>query len=221
MMFQILLVHHNLDVMHIEKNICESIIGTLLNVKGKSKDDLKSHMDLEDMKIMNELYPEMRGTRFYLPAAPHTLTKTKKKFFCERLAPLKLPNGYNSNIRNCISLEECKIMDLKFHDCHILLQQLLSVELRGLLPKGPRNAIFRLCAFFNEICQRVINRNRMEQLEEDVAETMCMLEKYFSFSFFDIMVHLTIHLGRKARLCGPVQYRWMYPFERLFPTIFS
>lgn len=28
------------------------------------------------------------------------------------------------------------------------------------------------------------------------------------------MVHLTIHLAREASLCGPVQYRWMYPFER-------
>ena len=120
-MFQTLIVHHNLDVMHIGKNICESIIGTLLNVKGKSKDGLKSRMDLEDMKIRNELYPEMRGTRFYLPAAPHTLTKIKKNFFCERLAHLKLPDGYSSNIRNCISLEECKIMGLKSHDCHVLL----------------------------------------------------------------------------------------------------
>ena len=214
-------MRHNLDVMHIEKNICESIIDTLLNVKGKSKDGLKSRMDLEDMKIRNELYPEMRGTRFYLPAAPHTITKTEKKIFCERLAHLKLPDGYSSNIGNCISLEECKIMGLKSHDCHVLLQQLLSVGLRRLLPKGPRNAIFQLCAFFNEICQRVIDRNRLEQLEEDVVETMCMLERYFPPSFFDIMVYLTIHLGREARLCGPVQYRWMYPFERLFPTIFS
>ena len=112
-------------------------------------------------------------------------------------------------------------MGLKSHDCHVLLQQLLLVGLRGLLPKGPRNAIFRFCAFFNEICQRVIDRNILEQLEKDVAETMCMLERYFPPSFFDIMVHLTIHLGWEARLCGPVQYGWMYPFERLFPTIFS
>ena len=33
-------------------------------------------MDLEDIEIRNELYPEMRRTRFYLPAAPHTLTST-------------------------------------------------------------------------------------------------------------------------------------------------
>jgi hypothetical protein len=171
-MFQTLLVCHNLDVMHIEKNICESIIGTLLNVKGKSKDGLKSHMDLENMKIRNELYSEMRGMRFDLPVAPHMLTKIEKKFFCQRLAHLKLPDGYSSNIGDCISLEKCKIMDLKSYDCHVLLLQLLSVRLRGLLPNGPRKAIFQLCAFFNEICQRVIDRNRLEQLEEDVAETM-------------------------------------------------
>ena len=29
-----LLVRHNLDVMHIEKNVCESLIGTLLNIPG-------------------------------------------------------------------------------------------------------------------------------------------------------------------------------------------
>ncbi|XP_022846332.1 uncharacterized protein LOC111369080 [Olea europaea var. sylvestris] len=99
------------------------------------------------------------------------------------------------------------------------MQQLLSVALRGLLPKGPRNSIFKLCSFFNEICQGVVDRNKVEILEEDVAETLCMLERYFPPSFFDIMVHLTIHIGREVRLCGPVQYRWMYPFERYMKVL--
>ena len=34
-------LRRNLDVMHIEKNICDSIIGTLLNIEGKTKDTLK------------------------------------------------------------------------------------------------------------------------------------------------------------------------------------
>ncbi|WVZ25829.1 hypothetical protein V8G54_004373 [Vigna mungo] len=33
-------------------------------------------------------------------------------------------------------------------------------------------------------------------------------------SFFDSMEHLPIHLPYEAILGGPVQYRWMYPFER-------
>jgi hypothetical protein len=29
-------LRHNLDVMHIEKNICDSILGTLMNIPGKT-----------------------------------------------------------------------------------------------------------------------------------------------------------------------------------------
>ena len=28
------------------------------------------------------------------------------------------------------------------------------------------------------------------------------------------MLHLSVHLVREVRLCGPVYFRWMYPFER-------
>ena len=30
-------VRHCIDIMHVEKNICDSIIGTLLNIKGKTR----------------------------------------------------------------------------------------------------------------------------------------------------------------------------------------
>ena len=36
-----LVLRHNLDVMHIEKNICDIIIATLVNIEGKTKDTLK------------------------------------------------------------------------------------------------------------------------------------------------------------------------------------
>jgi hypothetical protein len=42
-------LHHNLDVMHIEKNICESILGTLMNIEGKTKDTVKARKDLQLM----------------------------------------------------------------------------------------------------------------------------------------------------------------------------
>jgi hypothetical protein len=34
-------LRHNLDVIHIEKNICEYLIGTILNIPGKTKIQLK------------------------------------------------------------------------------------------------------------------------------------------------------------------------------------
>ena len=36
----------------------------------------------------------------------------------------------------------------------------------------------------------------------------------FPPSFFDIMVHLVVHLVREIRFCGPIYMQWMYPFER-------
>ncbi|XP_020258863.1 uncharacterized protein LOC109835292 [Asparagus officinalis] len=213
-----LLLRYNLDVMHIEKNICESIISTMLH-SGKSKDGINARKDLEDIGIRKGLHPEQRGSRLYLPPAPHTFSRSEKKRFCKRLYDFKGPDGYCSNIGNCITLEDCKIMGLKSHDYHVLMQQLLAVAIRGLLPKEPRKAILRLSRFFNRLCQRAIDREKLLDLENEIIETLCQLERFFPPSFFDIMVHLPVHLAREARLCGPVHFHWMYPFERYMKTL--
>nr|GFC15297.1 hypothetical protein [Tanacetum cinerariifolium] len=59
-------VRHCLDVMHIEKNVCESLIGLLLNIAGKTKDGVNVQNDMEDMGIRPELaakvIPGKRGS---------------------------------------------------------------------------------------------------------------------------------------------------------------
>jgi hypothetical protein len=50
-----MMVHHAIDVMHVEKNMCEALIGTLLDIPGKIKDTLNARMDLEEMKLRNDL----------------------------------------------------------------------------------------------------------------------------------------------------------------------
>lgn len=47
-----------------------------------------------------------------------------------------------------------------------------------------------------------------------VAEAMCVLEKYFPLTFFDISIHLVVHLTDEALICGPTGDQWMFPFER-------
>ena len=32
------LIHHKLDVMHIKKNVFDNLVGTLLNIEGRTKD---------------------------------------------------------------------------------------------------------------------------------------------------------------------------------------
>ena len=54
----------------------------------------------------------------------------------------------------------------------------------------------------------------LENLEKDIALTLCELEKIFPPSFFTVMVHLVMHLAKEAKFGGLVHYRWMYPIER-------
>ena len=45
------LIRHNLDIMHIKKNVCDSIIGTLLNISRKTKDSIASCLDLVEIGV--------------------------------------------------------------------------------------------------------------------------------------------------------------------------
>ncbi|XP_073226306.1 uncharacterized protein [Cicer arietinum] len=119
-----------------------------------------------------------------------------------------------SNVKSLVSMKDLKLVGLKSHDCHILMQQLLPVALRGILPKKVREVLTRLCLFFNAICSKVIDPQKLNELENEAVIILCQLEMYFPPSFFDIMVHLIVHLVREIKLCGPVYLRWMYPFER-------
>ncbi|KAL4016784.1 hypothetical protein IC575_024441 [Cucumis melo] len=214
-------VRHCLDVMHIEKNVLMNIIGTLLNIPGKSKDGLSARLDLVEMNIRPELAPVSDESRTYIPAACYTLSREEKVSICRTLSDLKAPEGYSSNFRSLVSLENLTLSGLKSHDCHVLMQQLLPIAIRGVLPNNVRVAITRLCSFFNAICSKTLRISDLDKLQQDVVETLCLLEKYFPPSFFTIMVHLCVHLVREAKLCGPIYLRWMYPFERYMKMLKS
>ncbi|BBH07141.1 hypothetical protein Prudu_018990 [Prunus dulcis] len=203
-------VRHALDVMHIEKNVCDSIIGTLLEIPGKNKDGIAARLDLLNMGVKTDLQPKYGERRTRLPPGPWNLSRAEKR---------EVPEGYSSNIKNLVSLQDSRLLGLKSHDCHTLMQQLLPVAIRSVLEKPARYAITRLCFFFNAICAKTVDVSKLDKLEEDVVVTMCLLEKYFPPSFFDIMVHLVVHLVREVRLCGPVYFRWMYPFERYMKVL--
>jgi hypothetical protein len=69
-----------------------------------------------------------------------------------------------------------------------------------------------------DICSNKLNVDHIERLETNIVEKICKLEMIFPPSFFDSMEHLPIHLPFE-KVGGPVQYRWMYPFERLDITV--
>ncbi|XP_021751800.1 uncharacterized protein LOC110717416 [Chenopodium quinoa] len=210
----------NVSKKHVYPNVCDSVIGTLLNIDGKTKDGKKARDDLKDMAIRGELHAIDNDIgRTYLPPAAFTLLRKEKIEFCESLARVKVPEGYSSNIRNLVNMETLKLVGLKSHDCHVLMQQLLPVAICSILPKDVRFAIIRLCGFFHAIYSKVIDPKELTTLKNEIIVlVLCQLEMYFPPSFFDVMVHLPVHLVREIRYCGPVHMRNQWCFERKMKT---
>nr|XP_023899147.1 uncharacterized protein LOC112011004 [Quercus suber] len=177
---------HNIDVMCVEKNISESTYGTLLGIEGKNKDINKARIDLQNMNFRHTLH----------------------------LKQLKYPDGYAANISRSVNAKNGRLSGLKSHDCHVLLQRILPIGLRGFADKDISIVLFELGNFFQDLCSRTLKQNELEKLEERIVLILCKLERFFPPAFFDVMVHLAVHLHREAILGGLVQYRWMYPIER-------
>ncbi|XP_026398281.1 uncharacterized protein LOC113294073 [Papaver somniferum] len=158
-------VQHCIDFMHVEKNVGQSLVGTLLH-NGNTKDGLNARKDLVRLGLKSELHPKTDDKGTILPATCYTLTTEEKDIFLETLSELRVPEGYCSDFSTLVNLKERKLIGLKSHDYHMLMQQFLPVAVRSIMPTPVRYAIIR-----------------------------------------------------EVKLCGPVCFRWMYPFERCMKVI--
>jgi hypothetical protein len=70
----------SIDVMHVEKNVCESLLGTLLNMDRKTKDHGHARVDVKKIGIRLELWLDdsVKGTK--LSTSCITLSKYEKEF---------------------------------------------------------------------------------------------------------------------------------------------
>ncbi|GFS37289.1 hypothetical protein Acr_00g0051170 [Actinidia rufa] len=198
-----------------EKNFSENLVGTMLGIDGKNKDTDKARKDLEDKGIQKELWLTQHPNGSYVkPRASFSLTIEEKEAFFKFLKSVKYPDGYAANISRSVHSTNGRLIGLKSHDYHRLIQQILPIGMRGFVNKEISTTLFELGSFFQDLCSKTLRRSELEKLEERIVHILCKLEKIFPPAFFDVMVHLAIHLPREALLGGPVQYRWMYPFER-------
>ena len=208
-------LRHNLDVMHIEKNVCDNIVGTLMDIEGKTKDTLKARMDLKDLDYRHELHLDLDGKT--KPFASYTFTKEECRAFYEYIKAVKLPDGFRSNIGRCVT-ENYKLSGMKTHDSHILLQKLLPAGIISFLTEPVRETLIEFCQFFEKLCARTLIVDELREMQRSIILILCKLEKIYPPAFFTIMVHLCVHLPEQAILGGPVQYRWMYGTERCMGT---
>ncbi|KAL0461926.1 UNVERIFIED_CONTAM: hypothetical protein Slati_0080200 [Sesamum latifolium] len=127
---------------------------------------------------------------------------------------LRFPDSYASNIARCIDIANLRLHDMKSHDCHVFMQKLILVAFRELLFEFVWSALTEVSFLFQLLCSTILDVKKVQELEENVVVIMCNLEKIFPPAFFDSMEHLIVHLPYESRVGGPMQYRWMYPFER-------
>ncbi|XP_028107689.1 uncharacterized protein LOC114306623 [Camellia sinensis] len=174
-------LRHNIDVMHVDKNFSENAFGTMLGIDGKNKDTDKARMDLEDMNIRKELWLTTNSDGSYVkPRASFSLTPKEREGFFEFLKSIKYLDGYAANISRSVNAKNGRLTGLKSHDCHVLIQRILPIGMRGYVDK-------------------------------EISTTL------FESAFFNVMVHLAIHLPRETILGKHVQYRWMCPIESSSP----
>lgn len=198
--------------MHIEKNVTDSVLGTLLATDGKNKDTYNARLDCVHLGIKKRLQPKNSGDR--PPAGAFNLKNDEKTLICEVFASSKLPDGLASNISRSVRVEEKKLVGLKSHDSHIIMQYLLPLAIRHALPKFVARIFIELSSFFRNLCTKVGTVGGFHLLSCRIAIVLCMLEHLMPPAFFDIMVHLPIHLADEAAIVGPVHFRWMFPIER-------
>nr|GFA86583.1 hypothetical protein [Tanacetum cinerariifolium] len=84
------------DIMHIEKNVLEAILNTLL-MNDKSKDTVKARQDLQRLGIRSGLWlGQTKNEKCFKPQAAYSFTPENRKRFCQFIKGVKLPDGFGS-----------------------------------------------------------------------------------------------------------------------------
>ena len=152
--------------MHIEKNVFDNIFNTVMDVKGKTKDNPNARQDLSVTcsRTQYQLCLDDRGW-ILKPKAPYTLEREDRMLVLEWVQGLQFPDGYASNLSRCVNLQECKLQGMKSHDCHVFMQRLLPIAFRDLLPNDIWEAITELSNFFRDLCAHVLVKENLENME--------------------------------------------------------
>jgi hypothetical protein len=77
-------VRYSIDVMHVDKNVCESLLRTLLNADGKTRDLGHAQVVLKKMGIRPRLWLNDSVKRTELPTSCITISKHEE--FCRAQA---------------------------------------------------------------------------------------------------------------------------------------
>jgi hypothetical protein len=95
--------------MHIDKNICDNLLDTLLKLEWKTKDIVNARLDLTDMSIRPHLHYYQDGNMVKTPQAFYVLKPAQQSAFCKFLNGIKSLEGYVANLGRYIAPDGSKL----------------------------------------------------------------------------------------------------------------
>jgi hypothetical protein len=189
-------VHHVLDVMHCEKNLCKMLLKIIM----EENDGANCREDMRSRGICKPLWLRevCNGDRYLIPNAPYVLINEKRQIFIATLKDLQTPTSYVGALYRRIS------DGIEIHDFHVLIQQVLPLYLRRIGNIKVVGVIMRVSRIFRKICSKDGDTILKVEMKEDVFKTLFTLEKKLLPPCFNVMLHLLVHLVQELFLCGPV-----------------
>jgi hypothetical protein len=104
--------------MHIEKNVCESVIKFIIGVKNT----FKVHRDMEVCGVWEHLWLKRdlhNLGKIFQPIVLYVIKPEALKTFMGRLGALKVPSDYCSAVGKHVM--DKKLGNMKNHDWHVLM----------------------------------------------------------------------------------------------------
>jgi hypothetical protein len=212
-LLQLLLIRNTLDAMHIERNISANIMKHAFG--DNNTPAVRRNMEHVHKFPHLWLRRESNSKNYLQPRAPYVFSASEERNSMALVSATRTPTGYSTTLQRHVGGD--RMMGLKSHDHHILLQDMLPATTHHSLGLGPREAIRRMGTLFQAICAKVIpnaGSQEMRDLKTSAAETLCLFEMWFPPGFFDVMSHLVIHVVEELAICGPLHARWYYAIER-------
>jgi hypothetical protein len=151
--------------MHQERNVVESIVMACMNFLEKSKDNKQARKDLDMICHRPSLHLLSRGTK---PQALFCMKAKERKEIMTWMKNLKFPDGFAAGFRRVVNVKTGKLIGLKSHHYHVIMEWLLPNMLRGYVHQDVWKTIAELSYFYRQLCAKEIKKEMMEKLEKEI-----------------------------------------------------
>jgi len=108
--------------MHNKKNMFENIFNNVMDVKGKTKDNIKARLDLALFYNRKNMELVCDGSQVAKLRASVVLENNAQLLVYKWLKSLCFPKAHVLNISRLVNMEECKLYGMKSHDYHVFMK---------------------------------------------------------------------------------------------------